>query len=172
MSSVSEERDRLIGEVVAALRADGSARDALDQAVADRLGINITDLRCLDVLDQGRSTPGEIATALGLTTGAVTTLLDRLERAGYVQRLRDSTDRRRVNVELTRKSLELAAELYGPIAADGHALLAAYDARELELLRDFLHDSRELQARHEARVRASAPAAARARPGRRPGAGR
>ena len=160
---MSHERERLIEQVVAALRADGSARDAFDQAVADRLGINITDLRCLDVLDQGRSTAGEIATALGLTTGAVTTLLDRLERAGYVRRLRDAADRRRVNVELTPKSLELAAELYGPMAAEGHALLDGYDSRELELLRDFLQGSRELQVRHEARIRASAPAAARAR---------
>jgi DNA-binding MarR family transcriptional regulator len=169
---VPEEQDRLIVEVIAALRADGSARDALDQAVAERLGINITDLRCLDVLDQhGGSTPGEIATALGLTTGAVTTLLDRLERAGYVRRVRDSTDRRRVNVELTPRSIELAGELYGPMAVDGHALLAGYEARELELLRDFLQSSRALQARHEARVRASGPAAARARPDRRPGAG-
>jgi DNA-binding MarR family transcriptional regulator len=162
-----EERELLIGDVIAAMRADGSARDALDQAAADRLGINLTDHRCLDVLDQHpTSTAGEIASALGLTTGAVTSLLDRLERAGYVQRTRDSADRRRVHVELTERSRRLADELYGPLAADGHALLAGYETRELELLRDFLRRAREIQVRHEARIRASAPAAARARPGR------
>jgi DNA-binding MarR family transcriptional regulator len=149
-----EERERLIDDVIAALRADGSARDALDQAASDRLAINLTDHRCLDVLDQrGTSTAGEIAGALGLTTGAVTTLLDRLERAGYVRRVRDSADRRRVHVQLTRRALRLAEELYGPLAADGHALLAAYEPHELELLRDFLRRSRDIQARHEGRIR-------------------
>jgi len=168
-----EERERLIGDVIAAVRADGNARDALDQAVADRLGINLSDHRCLDVLDQrATSTAGEIASALGLTTGAVTTLLDRLERAGYVQRIRDSADRRRVHVQLTEHSRRLGDELYGPLAADGYALLAGYEARELELLRDFLRRAREIQVRHEARIRSSAPAAARAGPDQSPAAGR
>lgn len=162
-----EERDRLIGEVVAALRADGVARDALDQAAADRLAINLTDLRCLDVLDQrGTSTAGEVAAALGRTTGSVTTLLDRLERAGYVRRVRDSDDRRRVHVELTALARRLADELYAPLGADGYALLARYEPRELELLRDFLRGSAQLQSRHEARIRASAPAAPPDRPAR------
>ena len=164
-----DERGRLIGEVIAALRADGIARDALDQAIADRLGVNLTDLRCLDVLDQhGRSTAGEIAAALGRTTGSVTTLLDRLERSGYVRRTRDSIDRRRVLVELTPRSQRLAAELYAPLAEEGQALLERYGARELALLRDFLRGSRDMQVRHEAKIRSSAPAAARARPDRSP----
>jgi DNA-binding MarR family transcriptional regulator len=167
-----EERGRLIGEVIAAVRADGSARDALDQAAADRLGINLTDHRCLDVLNQrGTSTAGEIASALGLTTGAVTTLLDRLERAGYVRRIRDSADRRRVHVEQTEESLRLGGELYGALATDAYALLAGYEPRELEFLCDFFRRARELQLRHEARIRASAPAAQRARPDRSPARG-
>jgi len=164
-----DERGRLISEVIAAVRADGVARDALDQAAADRLGINLTDHRCLDVLDQrGTSTAGEIAGALGLSTGAVTTLLDRLERVGYVRRLRDSTDRRRVRVELTELAEQLADELYAPMGADGWALLAGYEPGELRLLCNFLRGSRELQERHEARIRAAAPAAQQDRAARRP----
>lgn len=167
------EREDLIAEVVAALRADGSARDALDQAVADRLRINLTDLRCLDVLEQrGTSTPGEIATALGLSSGAVTTLLDRLEHSGYVQRRRDAEDRRRVLVELTALARRLAGELYGPIGVEGRALLAELSARDLALLRDFMRRSRELQLRHEARIRTAPPAAPQAPADRPPGPGR
>ncbi|HWC25486.1 MAG TPA: MarR family transcriptional regulator [Solirubrobacteraceae bacterium] len=159
-----EERQRLLGAVLAALRADGIARDALDQAVADRLGINLTDLRCLDVLDQrGTTTAGDLAAALGLTTGAVTTLLDRVERGGYVRRIRDAQDRRRVLVELTERCRRLTEELYGPLGEEGYALLSDYESRDLELIRDFLVASRELQLRHERRIRSSAPAAPRAR---------
>ena len=167
------DRETLIEEVIAALRAEGSARDALDQAVADRLRINLTDLRCLDVLEQrGTSTPGEIATALGLSSGSVTTLLDRLERGGYVQRRRDADDRRRVCVEPTAHAQRLAAELYGPIGAEGRALLAELAPRDLALLRDVMRRSRELQARHEARIRSAPAAAPRAGPDRSRGRGR
>lgn len=166
-------RDTLIEQVIGALRAEGSARDALDQAVADRLHINLNDLRCLDVLEQrGTSTPGEIATALGLSSGAVTTLLDRLESGGYVQRRRDAADRRRVFVEPTAHARRLAGELYGPIGEEGRALLAELSSRDLALLRDFMRRSRELQLRHETRIRSAPPAAAQARQGRSPGSGR
>ncbi|MDP2712262.1 MAG: MarR family transcriptional regulator [Solirubrobacteraceae bacterium] len=164
---IDDERGRLIGEVIAALRADGSARDALDHAAAERLGVNLTDQRCLDVLDQrGSSTAGEIASALGLTSGSVTTLLDRLERAGYVRRTPDPDDRRRVRVKLTALARELARELYGPLGEEGRALLAEYDAGQLAFLRDVMCRSRELQRRHEARIRSSAPAGGPARRGR------
>lgn len=167
------DRETLIDEVIAALRAEGSARDALDQAVADRLRINLTDLRCLDVLEQhGTSTAGELASALGLSSGAVTALLDRLEYGGYVQRRRDADDRRRVLVELTAHAQRLAAELYGPIGAEGRALLARLAPRDLALLRDFMRRSRELQVSHEARIRSAPPAAPRAAPARSPGRGR
>jgi len=160
-----EERERLIGEVIAAVRADGSARDALDQAAADWLGINLTDHRCLDVLEQrGTSSAGEIGNALGLTTGSVTTLLDRLEGAGYVQRTRGAADRRRVHVELTDRAQRLGDELYGPLGADVQALLAGYELGELRLLLDFLRRAREIEVRHEARIRSSAPVARRAAP--------
>ena len=158
------EREALVGAVVAAARADGSARDALDQAIADRLGINLTDLRCLDVLDQrGTIAAGELAAALGLTTGAVTTMLDRLERGGYVRRLRDAVDRRRVLVEPTEHVQRLAQELYGPLAEEGFALLRSYETRDLELIRHFFERSRDLQLRNEQRIRSSRPAGARAR---------
>ena len=90
--------DALIYEV----RRSQNATDRFDQAVADAIGINRTDLRCLDVIQ--REWPvaaGRLAEQTGLTTGAITTVLDRLERAGYARRVRDPSDRRRVLVEVT-----------------------------------------------------------------------
>jgi DNA-binding MarR family transcriptional regulator len=84
------------------VRRSQNRADAYDEAVADAPGINRTDMRCIDVLDQeGRMTAGRLASLTGLTTGAITTVVDRLERAGFAQRVRDERDRRRVHVELT-----------------------------------------------------------------------
>ena len=145
-----ETRNDLAAGVADEIRAFQTAVDAFDDAVADRLGINRSDLRCLDVLDRhGAMTAGELARASGLTTGAVTRLLDRVERRGYARRVRDSIDRRRVLVELTPRARELAGELYGPIAQAGRRGLERYSAEELTLLRDFF---RRARAFHEERT--------------------
>src|SRR3954469_10310539 len=72
-----------------------------NQAVADRLGMHPTDLQCVNLLTlaDGPLSTGQIAELTGLTSGSATRLVDRLERAGYVTRQRDSTDRRRVMVQ-------------------------------------------------------------------------
>jgi DNA-binding MarR family transcriptional regulator len=79
-------------------------------------------------------TAGELAEANGLTTGAVTRLLDRLERAGYARRVRDTGDRRCVLVELTELANRRAAELYGPIGEAGQTTLDRYTADQLALV--------------------------------------
>jgi DNA-binding MarR family transcriptional regulator len=94
-------------------------------------------------------TAGELARASGLTTGALTRLLDRLERIGYAQRVRDSVDRRRVLVQLTPRARERANELYGPLAQAGQRGLERYSAEQLILLRDFIRGAR---AFHEQRT--------------------
>src|SRR5438132_89674 len=101
------------------------AVDTLDQRAADRLGLNRTDLRCLDLIFSAAAplSPGELATAAGLTTGGVTTAIDRLERAGYATRRRDPNDRRRVTVRPTPLAERAVGEIYGPVAADGNAFL-------------------------------------------------
>jgi DNA-binding MarR family transcriptional regulator len=152
-----EIKRNLIAEVAREVRAFQTAVDAVDEAVADHLEINRTDLRCLDLLGQhGAMTAGELAEASRLTTGAVTRLLDRLERAGYARRVRDPGDRRRVLVELTELANRRAAEVYGPIGEAGQTGLERYTADQLTLLRDFLRRGR---ARYEERVdRIRAPA--------------
>ena len=141
--------DELIGEV----RRSQSATDRFDQAVADALGLNRTDFRCLDVLErEGPMTAGRLADAAGLTTGAMTTALDRLERAGYARRVRDSTDRRRILVELTAQASAQAGQLYAEHAAQAERLYHRYSTEELELLLRFVREGREFNERHAARL--------------------
>lgn len=98
-----------------ASRESTRASAGMDEAVVAALGLNATDGRACDLIDQqGVLTAGELAEQLGLTTGAVTALLDRLEAAGMVERVRDATDRRRVHVRGTEVGRELFAAIYTP----------------------------------------------------------
>jgi len=128
----------LIAGLVAAVRASQTATEMLDAAIADYLGINDTDFRCLDILDQeGPMTAGRLAQRAHLSPAGITTLLDRLERKGLARRARDDADRRRVLVEVTPKLREMGAELYGT-PEQATAGLEAYTNEELELLTSFM----------------------------------
>jgi DNA-binding MarR family transcriptional regulator len=148
-------KEILLDEVRAAFRRHGQAGDAMDEAAADFLGVHRTDTRVLDVLDMtGRMSAGELAKAVHLSPAAVTAALDRLERAGYVRRVRDDGDRRRVIAEPTERMRELAGELYGPLAAEGERLLGELTVPQLRLLRDVLRESGRLQFEQAQLVRA------------------
>ena len=103
VSSMPKKRQALVDELNNAMR-DASGLGVLhSQEMARRAGISSSDLECLDViLLKGPLTAGALAEATGLTTGAVTGLIDRLERAGYARRLPAPADRRKVLVEATR----------------------------------------------------------------------
>ncbi|MFE0763624.1 MarR family winged helix-turn-helix transcriptional regulator [Streptomyces smyrnaeus] len=149
--SKETELRRQLGEQIRALQ---SATEAVDAATADRLGINRTDLHCLDVLTQRESaTPSQLGAALGLTTGSVTAMLDRLARLGYLTREPDPNDRRKSVVRATTAIRRGADDLYGPLAEEGAALLGRYSLPELELLLDFARRSREIQERQVRRLR-------------------
>src|SRR5262245_5647173 len=97
-----DSKEKLIAEVAVEVRRHQIAQDTFDDVAAAFMGINRTDLRCMDIVDRGgRVTAGALARESGLSSGAVTTVIDRLEAAGYVRRVRDEADRRRVLVELT-----------------------------------------------------------------------
>jgi DNA-binding MarR family transcriptional regulator len=136
-------------------QAHQAAVDAVDAAAALYLRINRTDLRCLEILTQNDSVlPSQLAVQLGLTTGSVTAMLDRLERLGYVTRSADPADRRKVVVRITTKAARKAAKIYGPIALEGEQeVLSRYSAAELRVLLDYHQRSRQLQERHAARIR-------------------
>jgi DNA-binding MarR family transcriptional regulator len=143
-----------VQNVTRAVQELQDATDLIDELAARRLGINRTDLRCLSRLTaRGPLTASELAAAAGLTGGAATTAMDRLEQAGLAERVRDAADRRRVLVHLTEPGERAVQEIWGPIAADAQAELLRFSAAELEVIEIFLGRALHNQARHADRLR-------------------
>jgi DNA-binding MarR family transcriptional regulator len=133
-----------------------------DAAVAAVLGLNSTDMRVLDFLgrtgdpssfDSAPTTAGDLARQSGLTTGAVTAVVDRLEKGGWVRRKADPTDRRRVVVEVTDKAVQMTIELYGPLKEKGERMLSGLTVAELELMLKALRSSRQVTVEHTEELR-------------------
>ena len=147
-------REAIIEEGGQVFRAYQTSNDNFDQAIADRVGMNRTDMRCLDLIDQaGGMTAGELARAAGLTSGAVTAVIDRLEKAGMARRVADPADRRRVRLEVTPKLWESTGPLMMPFIAESQAILDDYSTEELERFTAFLRRVIEVQAKHTERIR-------------------
>src|SRR6201999_2002940 len=109
-------KTELIGELFEAVRANQLATDKMDDTAARGMGVNRTDSRCLDIVERlGPVTAGKLAADAGLTTGAATAAIDRLVEKGYVRRVPDATDRRRVLIEKTAKLEEVAGHFYSPL---------------------------------------------------------
>jgi DNA-binding MarR family transcriptional regulator len=127
----------------------GSTRSVLLHAViAERLGLNPSDHKCADLLlsESGVSTPGRMAELTGLSTGAITGVLDRLERAGFVAREPDPHDRRRTLVRITPERMPDMRHLFAPLRQGMTRLCAKYSTDELSLLSRFLGEMDELAA--------------------------
>ncbi|HSJ83578.1 MAG TPA: MarR family transcriptional regulator [Acidimicrobiia bacterium] len=147
---------QLVGEVVALIVELQDATQAVDEAAADHLGVNLTDLRCLRlVLQDGATTATDLAHATGLTRPAITFAIDRLEKAGLAARTSDPTDRRRILVEPTQTARRKVSSLWGPIESAGAEALSRYPANELRILADFLRKATKLQDEHALRIRGS-----------------
>lgn len=141
----SGDKQRLLAELSDEIRAGQVATDMVDQAIADLLGLNRTDLRCLDILDRlGTISAGRLAEESKLTTGAVTAVIDRLERAGHVRRVRDEQDRRRVLVEMTPEARRGAAEQYQPIIDEWARMSKRLTLEQIEFLLDFMRRGRRM----------------------------
>jgi DNA-binding MarR family transcriptional regulator len=123
--------------VVRCLREFIAGSIMYNQQVADRVGLRLTDMQCINVLDlMGPSTPGELARSTGLTTGGVTVMLDRLEKGGYVKRVPNPRDRRSVLVRLNPTKLKKMRAFYGEINERMVALLDETPDRELRSVVD------------------------------------
>ena len=108
------------------------------QALAERLRINASDLECLDLLaETGPVTAGQLAQHTGLTTAAITGMIDRLEKGRFVQRIRDADDRRKVVVQPLPDRLPEIGRLYASLAQAVVQLRSRYSSEEQALLLDF-----------------------------------
>jgi len=138
-------------EVVHLLRA-ATVELALHSArFASRNGMHPTDVRALIALmDASRAgeemTAGRLGTALGLNSAGTTALVDRLERAGHVRRVRDPRDRRKVVIEVDERAVELGWSFFGPLIEQTVELLQGYDEREVAAITGFLAGVRDAAA--------------------------
>jgi DNA-binding MarR family transcriptional regulator len=141
-----------------ALRGTGSLMTLMTQAAADRIGINATDLNCLNILSfRGHMTAGELARETGLTTASITGVVDRLEEAGYVTRERDPHDRRRVVVKLVLdRAMRDVATLFLPMMRAWRQMAARYSDDELRLIVDYYARVEQVLRQHLARLRDTA----------------
>lgn len=135
----TEERQRLAAELRETMQRGTMWTVLLHHTVAGKAGLNVTDLQCLNLLSlDGPVTPGRLAQAMGITTGgAITAVVDRLERAGYVRRGRDPHDRRRVMVELVPEAMARIADYFEPVAASVQARFSELSDDQLRTLLEF-----------------------------------
>jgi DNA-binding MarR family transcriptional regulator len=151
-------REEIIQAIIAKRREMSTETIMFHQSVADVLGLHITDHKCLDLIRQYGAMPaGRIAELTGLTTGAVTGIIDRLEKSGYVRRANDPKDRRRTIVEPIRnKKWERKIEaIFIPFHERMHKLLSSYSDGELDFLLDVLTKSIEQTREESIKLRTS-----------------
>lgn len=150
-SSASNARDALTQELLRAIYENSTAAVFFHAVIAQQAGLGPTEEKTLLILNgAGSLTAGEIAAYTGLTTSSVTSLIDRLESKGFVRRVRDPHDRRKVIVEPDREKFAELAQLFGALNNRLVGMLAEYSEKELALLTRFLDrataDAREVIA--------------------------
>ncbi len=132
-------KEDLEQQVMRAARESNISSVLFRNATRRKLGLNITDSECLGYLSiKGVATPTELANYTGLTTGSTTTMLDRLEKAGFIRRKPNPNDKRGVLVEIDEKWTQTAGPLVAGVQAAQAALIASYTAAELATIADFL----------------------------------
>src|SRR5262249_30547565 len=125
-------------ELEHAMRRASGIGAVVSQAVADYAGISSSDLECLDFLNlEGRATAGRLAEVTGLTTGAITGVIDRMEKAGYVRRERDDEDRRKVFIAIVPENIAGIGRLYEHMQQAMLKNWGTYSDDELRLLLRF-----------------------------------
>jgi DNA-binding MarR family transcriptional regulator len=131
----------LLQELEEAMRRSSAQGAMFAKTVADRAGISASDMDCMDFLNlEGRMTAGRLAELTGLTTGAITGVIDRLEKAGYVRRERDDSDRRKVFIAAVPEAAARIGRLYVPMQQSMQKVWSRYSEEELRLLLRFAND--------------------------------
>lgn len=160
----SPARAKLLERLEREMRQASGLGVMFSQAVASRLGITPAELESLDYLATNeRVSAGDLARITGLSTGAVTGMIDRLERAGFARRERDLADRRRIYVRLEPRATQAAARYYDSLQASMAAVLNRYSDAEIALLLDFFARSRAVMANEIDRIAGARRKAAQAK---------
>jgi DNA-binding MarR family transcriptional regulator len=155
MSGDETRRREIYEELNRQARLSSSLTILFSQAVAERLGVHSTDIETVDLLHiMGAMTAGHLSEVTGLTTGATTRLIDRMERAGFARRRHDPSDRRRVVVEATTDNVDRVQPLFEPIARRMGELWSTYRPEQLEVMVDFFKKSNLVMSEENARLRA------------------
>ncbi|MEV4297440.1 MarR family winged helix-turn-helix transcriptional regulator [Microbispora rosea] len=142
---MSTHRSKALRSLMEAMRENAGRGLVLHQAIADRFGLGPTDLKCLDLArHEPELTAGRLAELTGLSTSAVTSVVDRLERGGFVERRRDTLDRRKVLIHSTGRHEAALEEIFSTMEAEFLAVVSDYDDDQLEKFVDFV---RRLNAR-------------------------
>jgi DNA-binding MarR family transcriptional regulator len=162
MSTTSDViRRTKIDELMREMRLMSSFDSLFSQAVAERVGMHQTDIETMDLLNTlGPMTAGELSERTGLTSGATTRLIDRLERVGFVRRCADEADRRCVVIEPIHENLEQLGALFQPMADAMAELWSKLDDGELDVVIEFVRRNNAVVADINARMRAQTPAGA------------
>ena len=148
-----------IEELMREMRLMSSFDSLFSQAVAERVGMHQTDIETMDLLNTlGPMTAGELSDRTGLTSGATTRLIDRLERVGYVRRCADETDRRCVIIEPVDENLAKLGALFQPMADGMAELWSKLDDDKLDVIIEFIRQNNAVVAEINARMRAQEPA--------------
>ena len=158
MATINGTKSQLIEQIVCRLvRRHSTAVVLFHQAVAERLGIGPTDLKCLDLLrERGTMTSSELAAITGLTTGAVAGIVARLQQAGLLRRESDPQDGRKQILSAALERMRDIGQVFFPIRKDTTTLLEGLDTHQLTAVAEFLAQSTDLAYRHAAVLRSDA----------------
>jgi len=146
-------RRELLAEVNAEAPRQGAAAVRLSIAIAHQLAMPLADVQCMGLLAEGPSAPSDLAAQLGLTTGAMTKVLDRLEHAGYINRSADPSDRRRIVITADPEGLAALGAHYAPMGEKMSRHLAGYTSDELATILAFMRAGHQAADEEIARIR-------------------
>jgi DNA-binding MarR family transcriptional regulator len=154
MSTKELSKKELLEQLYDLGHASSNATIQYHQAAAEVFGLNATDMKTIPLLTQRESiSAGDLADILGLTTGAITSVIDRLEKIGLVERIVDPTDRRKVLVCIRPEGLAKIYGAYQPMGDAMQALHEQYDAQQLEIIIGFLEKSNAIMMREGLELR-------------------